>query len=101
MIPRIKEIIKVEPNKIVCLWNTNEIRMIDFTAWVEDALAKPNHVLQKWSNANVFLSVVLDKEQENLVWPNLLNMHNLNGTTELAGLDFSPDILYTMSTPAK
>ena len=100
MIPRIKKIISVEPYKIVCLWNTNETRLIDFNIWITDASTKPNSILYKLSNPSIFLSVILDEEQENIVWPNLLPMRDGTGIVEYAGLDFSPDILYNMSKPA-
>lgn len=100
MIPRIKKIISVEPYKIVCLWNTDETRVIDFTAWLSEAKAKPASVLNKLTMPSTFLSVVHDDEQENIVWPNLLPMTNADGSKEMVGLDFSPDILYGISKPA-
>ena len=99
MIPRIKKIIHIEPYKVSCLWNTNETRVIDFSGWLSEAISKPNSLVNKLNNPAVFLTVALDEEQQNLVWPNLLPMRNANGTQELVGLDFSPDVLYGMSKP--
>lgn len=99
MTPRIKQILSIQPYQVLCLWNTNEKRVIDFEAWITEAKTNPKSVINKLSNPTVFMSAKLDEEQENIVWPNLLTMLYPNGMRIPAGLDFSPDVLYEMSKP--
>ncbi len=100
MIPRIKGIVKVELYKIVCNWSTDELRIVDFTDWYNEAQNKKDSLLYKLFTPEVFVTVHYDKEQNNIVWPHLLPMKDYNGNTELVDLDFSPEVLYNISTVA-
>jgi hypothetical protein len=54
MIPRIKEIIHVELYKIVCAWNTNEIRAIDFIQWKSEKETQSLSTLTKLFQPEIF-----------------------------------------------
>jgi len=97
MIPRIKEILHVELYKIVCAWNTNEIRAIDFIKWKSEKESQSLSTLTKLFQPEIFMTAKLDVEQQNIIWPNLVPMKNLNGEVEMVALDFSPEVLYNMS----
>ena len=102
-LPRITEIIKVEPFKITCRWSTGEVRVIDFEL-----------VFQKWNLAessperslltyDIFKFVSVS-EQKTLQWVNILFEHNYWNESGEVGIQKSPltydaDELYRLSQP--
>ena len=102
-LPRITEIIKVEPVKITVRWTTGEIRVLDFADLLVNWGISPNDDsdLAHLYNYDTF-KVVTVAESKTLQWPTVLISHlsfNENGaavrTTSPLLLD--PEVLYTAS----
>jgi hypothetical protein len=77
----IKNIISVEPYKVVCLYNTGEVREIDMKKMLEDYAASSTF-FKPLLKAEYFKSVKLDS-YGTLSWDN--------------EIDFCPDVLYQNS----
>jgi hypothetical protein len=95
MLPRVIKIIAVKPFKVVCLWNTGEIREIDFNQYLTEAI--PQSPVSKLVDDVLFTSVKTDGRT--LYWDNLLTMIDYDGSQHPAPLDFDPDVLYQRSRP--
>lgn len=102
-LPRITEIIKVEPFKITCRWSTGEVRVIDFEPifeeWnlVESSTEKP--LLDYDSFRYVSVS-----EQKTLQWVNVPKEHTFLDESDTISrrkspLSYDPDGLYSRSQP--
>lgn len=105
-LPRITELIKVEPFKITCRWTTGEVRVIDFDpmfkAW---GLTKVNTI----SSESMLLSYdtfkyVSISEQKTLQWINILLSQRYidesgNRSIIQTPLTYDPDMLYIASKP--
>lgn len=86
MLHFIKQIKSVNDDfSVVCLFNTNEVRLIDLSEWVEKFRRANDGWASKISDINYFKKVGLDS-YGTLKWDNQL--------------DFDPDVLYEMSIPA-
>ena len=93
MLPRIKAILSVEPYAITCLWNTGEVRQIDFRQYLLDA--KPHSPIARLVDKGLFSQVRTDGRT--LYWDNMLIMIDLDGSQHPAPLDFDPDVMYQNS----
>jgi hypothetical protein len=93
MLPRVREIVSVKPYKVVCLWNTGELREVDFGPYLDEA--KPHSPINRLADTQVFLSVKTDGRT--LYWDNLLTMIDYDGSQHPAPLDFDPDVMYRQS----
>jgi hypothetical protein len=84
----ITQIINIEPYQIKAKFNTGEVRNIDFLPLVEkfSALKDPA----------VFLRAKID-DYPTISWDGLSLMRELDGTIKPCALDFSPEVLYSMS----
>ncbi|MFM2047677.1 MAG: hypothetical protein RI955_223 [Bacteroidota bacterium] len=85
MLHFITKIKEVKPYRIVCLFNTNETRTIDFMPMINEFKITSPNFLGKLSDINYFNSVELDSY-------GTLSWHN--------EIDFCPDVLYAQSQPA-
>ena len=86
MLHFIKQIKSVNDDfSVVCLFNTNEMRLIDLSDWVEKFKKANDGWASKISDINYFKKVALDS-YGTLTWDNQL--------------DFDADVLYEMSKPA-
>lgn len=99
-LPKIVRIIQVEPFKITTLWNTSEIRVLDFAplfeAWEAEGDAKMA-VLRDWE---IFKQVAIS-EDRTLFWPNVPVSFTFKNTTCWAPLELDPLVLYDQSTLVK
>ncbi|MBC7893553.1 MAG: hypothetical protein H7Y12_15155 [Sphingobacteriaceae bacterium] len=100
-LPRITEILKVEPFKVTCRWTTGEIRVVDFeelmTRWQVDKSA----VEAPLRNYETFRFVSVG-EGRTLQWVNVPVRHRAFDETGRASetespLAFDPDVLYAES----
>ena len=82
MLYYIKKIINVEEYSVACLFNTAEVRIIDFQAIIEKYKKINDGLISKLSDLNYFKTVTLDS-YGTLTWDN--------------GVDFDPDNLYNLS----
>lgn len=95
-LPKIARIIEVEPFKITQLWNTSEIRELDFAPlfgqWEAEGDTKMA-ALQDWET---FRQVTLS-ENRALCWPNIPVAFTFKGTTRSNPLEFDALELYRQS----
>jgi len=97
MLPRVQKILAVEPYKVVCLWNTGEVREVDFEPYFVET--KPHSPINKLADRQVFNNVKTDGRT--LYWDNLLTMIDYDGSHHPAPLDFDPDVMYQRSQIVK
>jgi hypothetical protein len=82
MLHYIQKIINVEEYSVVCLFNTAEVRTIDFKTIIEKYKKINDGLVSKLADINYFKTVSLDS-YGTLTWDN--------------GVDFDPDNLYHLS----
>jgi hypothetical protein len=84
----ITSIVAIQPYTITVIFDNREQRKINFEPIVSHfpSLKKPD----------VFISATLD-DYPTVKWDGLAKMRQLDGSIASAPLDFSPDMLYTMS----
>jgi Protein of unknown function (DUF2442) len=95
MLPRIKNIIEIEPYKVKCQWTTGEVKTIDFSNFLQEYRTKPEFVYAKLLDKSIFVKVRLDEVGRTLCWDNLITMRDYDGIIKPASLDFCPDVLYS------
>jgi hypothetical protein len=93
MLPRIRQIIAVKPYKVTCLWNTGEIREIDFQPYLIES--KSQSPVARLADEKLFRTVKTDGRT--LYWDNLLTVTDYDGSQKPAPLDFDPDVMYERS----
>ena len=65
MLPRVKTILSVEPYKVTCLWNTGEVRQIDFQPYLtESKLQSP---IARLADKQLFSKVKTDGQRSRLI----------------------------------
>lgn len=95
MLPRIRQILSVDPYKVTCLWSTGEVREIDLQPFLADSAGKPGSPVNQLVDKHLFEQVKTDGRT--LYWDNLLTMIDYDGTRKPAPLDFDPDVMYERS----
>jgi hypothetical protein len=89
ILPRITEVLKIEPYKLMLRWNTGEIRVIDFElVWKGKARSQDPILLLK--DYETF-KVVIVNDQKTLSFP----LAQIDGQA----LSLCPDVLYEQSKP--
>jgi len=97
-LPRITEIIKIEPYKITCRWSTAEIRVLDFEKEFDKWEKAGKSFLIPLKNYEKFENVSVS--DGTLQWYSvLLSYKDLKGNTQSKPLDLDPDVLYNISKP--
>ena len=97
-LPRITEIIKIEPYKITCRWTTAEIRVIDFKPEFEKWQKSNNLVLLQLKDYETFENVAI--KDGTLQWYSVkVSFTGLDGKTKKQHLDIDPDYIYNQSKP--
>ena len=95
-IPRITEIIKIEPFKITCRWTTGEIRINDFEKEFENRLNTGKAVLLQLKEYEKFENVII--KDGTLQWYSIsVSFKGLTGKILTQPLDLDPDNLYQQS----
>ena len=95
-LPRITEIIKIEPFKITCRWTTGEIRVVDFISEFEKWQKSNNTLLLQLKDYNKFENVTI--KDGTLQWYSVsVSYIGLNGGKINRPLDMDPDSLYQQS----
>ena len=92
--PHITQIIKIEPFKITCLWNTGEVRVNDFEEGFEilDYLV----IFYQLKNYNIFKYVSVS-EEGTLHWVNLTFKTKFLDKEIESPFDLDPIVLYEKS----
>ena len=93
-IPYITQILKIEPFKITCLWNTGEVMVNDF----EEEFSVSNYldVFYQLINYEIFKYASVS-EEGTLQWVNLPMKMNILGKETEAPFDIDPVTLYDKS----
>lgn len=102
-LPRITEIIKVEPFKITCRWSTGEVRVIDFEPLFQEWKLAQHLLERSLLNYDVFKYASIS-EQKTLQWVNVLIDHKYwnesgNVSDKKSPLTYDADELYRRSQP--
>ncbi|CAN5350026.1 hypothetical protein BH09BAC4_BH09BAC4_47140 [soil metagenome] len=102
-LPRITEIIKVEPFKITCRWSTGEVRVIDFEPIFQEWKLEQQPSERSLLDYEQFKYVSIS-EQKTLQWVNILTSHKYWDELGVASEQKSPltydaDGLYSKSQP--
>jgi hypothetical protein len=98
-IPKITEIIKIEPFKITCRWNTDEVRVIDFEARFEEYKLQNNALLLNLQDFTKFEGVGVS-DNGTLIWKNITHkFHDLAGKELDEPLELDPLVLHKTSKP--
>lgn len=99
-LPKITRIIEVQPFQLTLLWNTSEIRVLDFAplfeVWEREGDAKMA-VLKDWKT---FRQVTIS-ENRTLSWPNVPVSFMFKGQTRTAPLELDALVLCGQSTLVK
>jgi len=85
MLHKITKILSVTPYSLICQFNTQEIRKIDLTQWVNEFKNLNNNWTSKLADPNFFKTVRV-ADYGTLVWQD--------------DIDLDPEVLYRMSSPA-
>jgi len=95
-LPRITEIIKIEPFKITCRWTTGEIMVIDFDTEFKKWQTSKNTTLLQLTDYEKFENVII--KDGTLQWYSVgVSFTGLDGELRTEPLDLDPDILYQQS----
>ncbi|MBI4645620.1 MAG: hypothetical protein HY738_03240 [Bacteroidia bacterium] len=98
-IPKIIEIIKIEPYKVTCRWSTGEIRVIDFEKKIKEWKLSPGDNAYPLLNYENFKYATIG-EGNTLCWPNIQIKHiNFSKGEITSPLAFCPENLYHDSQP--
>lgn len=97
-LPRITEIIKIEPFKITCRWSSGEIKVTDFEQEFKEWQEKEKKMLYPLQNYDNFENVIV--KDGTLQWYSILiDYTDLKGKKQTQPLDLDPDVLYQKSKP--
>ncbi len=91
----IVKILNVEPYSVTCLWNNNEIRIVDLEGFINEKAKNPNNSYYQLKDKNRFLQVKCDGAT--LYWENGVKMIDYDGEEKLGPLDIDPHLLYELS----
>lgn len=102
-LPRITEIIKVEPFKITCRWSTGEVRVVDFEPLFDEWKLSESLVEKQLLDYDTFKYVSIN-EQKTLQWVNILMAHKYwdesgAASEQRSPLSYDADGLYKKSQP--
>ena len=99
-LPKIVRIIEVQPFQLTLLWNTSEIRMLDFAPLFERWETEGDAKMAALQNWETFKQVALS-ENRTLHWPNVPVSYSFKGETRSAPLELDALELYRQSTLIK
>lgn len=99
-LPKIIRIIEVEPFKITLLWNTSEIRELDFAPLFEQWEAEGDTKMAALRDWDTFKQVTLS-ENRTLFWPNVQVSFTYHGEARTSPLELDAPELYRQSTLVK
>jgi len=97
---KISRIIAVEPFKITLLWNTSEIRVLDFAQLCKQWEAEGDSKMAALRDWETFKQVTLS-ENRTLCWPNVLISFSFKGEARTSPLELDALELYSQSTLVK
>lgn len=99
-LPKIARIIQVEPFKITMLWNTSEVRILDFAPLFKIWETNADSNMVKLRDWEIFKKVSLS-ENHTLCWVNIAVPFTFKGKTNTAPLELDALEIYRQSTLLK
>lgn len=99
-LPKIARILEIEPFKITLLWNTSEIRLLDFTPLFEQWELEGDAQMAALRDWETFKQVTVS-ENRTLCWPNVPVSFTFKGETRTSPLELDALELYRHSTLVK
>ncbi len=97
-VPKVTEILKVEPFKITCRFSDSQLRVIDFEPEFINYKLENYSLLLPLCDYNNFKFVIVN-ESHTLSFPTILVKDNFNGKETTQPLDLDPLVLYELSKP--
>jgi hypothetical protein len=91
----IVKILNIQPYKITCLWNDNQVRTVDLTRFIEEKSRNPESFYGKLKDQSLFLKAKCDGST--IYWENQITMIDYDEVEKLGPLDIDPDFLYGLS----
>ncbi len=91
----ITKIISVEPYKVTCKWNANEVHTIEFKNFLKEKASNPTSSLSQLLDKDRFSEVKCDGMT--LYWENGIKMKDLDGKIKSAPLDIDSDVLFSLA----
>jgi hypothetical protein len=79
--------------KILCVFNTGEIRILD----IQQSLNESNNLVQKLTNQDVFNSAKIGQFGE-IYWEEIGEIQELDGTISKCNYDISPEFVFYNSS---
>lgn len=99
-LPKISRIIGIEPFKLTLLWNTSEIRALDFAMLFKQWEAEDDNKMAALRDWETFKQVALS-ENRTLCWPNVQISFTYKGEARTSPLELDALELYRQSTLVK
>ncbi len=100
-LPKITEIIKIEPFKIICRWNTGEILVTDFEVFFKKWKQEEYKLMYPLFDYDNFKYATISSTNT-IQWLNVTyELKNFDGTIIKTHLDLCPDVLYSNSKSLK
>ncbi len=90
---KIQSIKILDSHKILCVFNTGEMRVLDIT----NALDSTNKLVKKLSDQNVFKNAKLGQFGE-IYWEEIGEIRELDGSITSCVYDISPEFVFYNST---
>lgn len=82
----VKQVLKAEPYKLTIEFKNGEVKVIDLEEKIRSKSSTPDSKYKALLNFDYFKKVKVQDEWETIYWDN--------------GLDFCPDVLYQLGSPA-
>ena len=97
ILPRITKILKIEPFKILTLWNNAEIREIDFAPMFQMWETDNEEALLRLQDFDAFSKASISSSRT-LEWGSLPIQFSFKGKVSVQPLELDPDVLLDNST---
>jgi hypothetical protein len=93
MVIKIQSIKILDSHKILCVFNTGEMRVLDITL----VLDSTNKLVKKLSNQDVFKNAKIGQFGE-IYWEEIGEIQELDGTISKCNYDISPEFVFYNSS---
>lgn len=91
----IVKIVSIQPYKITCLWNDNQVRTVDLTRFIDEKSRNSESSYGKLKDRSLFIQAKCDGST--IYWENQIKMVDYDEFEKLGPLDIDPDFLYGLS----
>lgn len=91
----IVKIVSIQPYKITCLWNDNQVRTVDLSRFINEKSRIAGSSYGKLKDQSLFIQAKCDGST--IYWENQIGMVDYDDVEKLGPLDIDPDFLYGIS----